>query len=498
MRRYPIFLLLLLLFFTVLSGTAQDIKNCRYITLDQAIQIARDQSPDALNAKQEFRSSFWAYRTFQGTYLPQVGITAQLPFLNRSIEKYTNPDGTETFLHQQYIDYSANLAISQKVGPLGGTFSVTSGLQRIDNFFSDTTTHNYLSVPFNIGYTQPIFQFNAYRWDKKIQPLKYNQAKRKYLENIEQISLTTTGYFFDLLKAQIVKKIALTNLSNYDTLYRIAKGRYQLGKIAENDLLLLELNFLKAQSAVETANLSLDNALFKFRSFLRINDTIPITLVPPSEINYFKAEPDEAIVQATTNSSQSLDFSRRLLEARRDVRQAKTQNRFSAELTAVYGYTQNADKIDNVYNNPLDQQQVALNLTIPILDWGVSKGNIKVAEAQEEIVKNSVEQEIIDFKRNIYLKVVQFNMQPNQLRIAAKSDTVAKKTYEVTKGRYLIGKINSILDLNNAQIETDDAEMNYYTALQNYWQNYFELRKMTLYDFRIKQPLNFNIKDIRL
>jgi outer membrane protein TolC len=88
-------------------------------------------------------------------------------------------------------------------------------------------------------------------------------------------------------------------------------------------------------------------------------------------------------------------------------------------------------------------------------------------------------------------------MQQNQLMIAAKSDTVAKKSYEVTKGRYLIGKINSILDLNNAQIETDNAEKNYFYALQTFWRSYYEIRKMTLYDFLNNTPIEFNLKDFK-
>ncbi len=103
----------------------------------------------------------------------------------------------------------------------------------------------FLSYPVNIELNQPIFTYNPYRWDRKIKPLKFSLAKRKYIEDIEQISITTSNHFFTLLQAQVEKKIAATNLSNYDTLYRIAKGRYQLGKIAENDLLQLELNFLQ-------------------------------------------------------------------------------------------------------------------------------------------------------------------------------------------------------------------------------------------------------------
>jgi outer membrane protein TolC len=498
MRRLPEKALILFLLTTISIMPVVAQQQIRRITLDDAIEVAKVQSPDALNSKQQFKTNFWEYRAFRGTYLPQLGVSGTLPDLNRSIEKYTYPDGTESFIRQQYVSYNANMAISQKIGFTGGTVFVNSGLQRVDNFFDTSATlTSYLSTPINIGYTQPIFKFNTYKWDRKIEPLKYEQAKRKYLEDVEQISITATDNFFNLLQAQVEKKIALTNLSNYDTLYRIAKGRYEVGKIAENDLLSLELNVLKAQAAVENANLGLDNAVFKFRSYLRIKDTIPIELIPPANIDFFTINPNQAIDQAYKNSSQSLDFKRRLLEAARDVNMAKRDGRFDADLTAVFGLTQSATSLGEAYQKPLDQQQVAIAVTVPIVDWGVARGKIKMAQSQEEIVKTSVEQEEIDFRRNVYLMVVQFNMQKKQLMIAAKSDTVARKTYEVTKGRYLIGKINSILDLNNAQIQTDNAELSYYSTLQTYWRNYFELRKQTLYDFRNNRPLQFNFTDLR-
>jgi outer membrane protein TolC len=120
-----------------------------------------------------------------------------------------------------------------------------------------------------------------------------------------------------------------------------------------------------------------------------------------------------------------------------------------------------------------------------------------MAQSQEDIVKNSVEQEAIDFTRSVYLKVIQFNMQQNQLTIAAKSDTVARKSYEVVKNRYFIGKINSILDLNNAQIEADNQEKNYYYALQVYWRSYYEIRKMTLFDFKNNELLRFDLTNYK-
>lgn len=468
----------------------------RTLTLAEAIEISREQSPDALNAKQNFRKSYWEFRSFRASNLPSLGLTSTLPNVVQNISPYLNPDGSQTYVSSKYISAQANLALTQKIGITGGTIAVNSYLSGIHNVNSANASP-FLSYPVNIELNQPIFTYNPYRWDRKIKPLKFSLAKRKYIEDIEQISITTSNHFFTLLQAQVEKKIAATNLSNYDTLYRIAKGRYQLGKIAENDLLQLELNFLQAQAAVENAELALDNAQFRFKSYLRIQDSVPVILLPPGDINFFKIDPQKAVMLANENSSSSLDFKKRLLEAASAVNFAKLDGRFDAQIHALIGLQQSGPTVPEAYQNPLDQRQISVGLTIPIVDWGVANGQIKMAQSQEEIVKNSVEQEIIDFQRNVFLKVIEFNMQQNQLKIAAKSDTVARKSYEVTKGRYLIGKINSILDLNNAQIETDNSQKKYYYALQTFWRSYYEIRKMTLFDFLKNEPLPFDLQDFK-
>lgn len=479
----------------------------RILKLEDAISIAQSQSPDALKTRQTFRSSFWEYKSFRAQYLPSMSADATVPLLQRAINTYYTEDGKVKYIRQEYLNNNAELSISQRLGFTGGSIYLNSGLGRIDDLPITDSTFSYTSTPIYIGISQPIFQFNAYRWDRKIKPLQYEQAKKEYLEGLEQISINATTYFFNLLSAQIEKKIAETNMSNYDTLYRIAKGRYQLGKIAENDLLSLELNYLNAQATLETASISLDMALFRFRSYLRIKDTIPVMLIPPTNISFFKVNPVEAVDYAKTNSSSFIDYETRILQAARDVRQAKMDGRFDANLSAGYGlnktavyneYTHTSPSIEDVYKSPEESQQVSLTLSIPIYDWGVARGQIKIAEAQQEIVLNEVEQEKIDFERNLYIKVLQFNMQENQLRIAAKSDTVARKTYEVVKGRYLIGKPVTILELNDAQINTDNAQLQFYNALETYWTNYFQLRKLTLFDFGNNRPIMFNIKDIQL
>jgi outer membrane protein TolC len=68
------------------------------------------------------------------------------------------------------------------------------------------------------------------------------------------------------------------------------------------------------------------------------------------------------------------------------------------------------------------------------------------------------------------------------IEITRKADQVAQTRYIVAQNRYLIGKID-ITNLNIALTEKDTAKRSYIEALKLFWTAYYELRRLTLYDF---------------
>ncbi len=467
------------------------------LTLDDVIYIAKQQSPDALIAKHRFRRSYWQYRSYKASYLPAVSLRGTLPSINKSIDNITGLDGIRTPVGTDYTQYDLGMSIKQRIGLTGGELSINSSAERTYDRIADPgEEERFRAIPVSFGYEQPLFNYNEFKWEKKIEPLKYEEASRTYIENMEQVSLTATNHFFNLLAAQIQIQIAKKNLYSYDTLYHIAEGRYNLGKIAENELLQLELNYLRAQGAEENAQLDYENVLFILKSFLRVKTNQPIELIPPAKTYHFPIDIDEAIKHAKENTSTALAYDRRLLEAESDVDRAKMDGRFDATLNLNYGLSKSDNSLKGVYQNPVDRNTLSLGIAVPILDWGRARGQIKMAESSAELTRTSIEQERIDFEQNIYLKIKQFEMQENQLMIAAKSDTVAQKRYEVTQQRYLIGKVNDVLELNNAQIDNDNAKKAYYQSLNTYWTNYYTIRKLTLFDFKEGKKIEFDINEV--
>jgi outer membrane protein TolC len=471
-------------------------ENIKILSFEDVITIAKTQSPDGLVAKNKYLGSYWKYKSYKASYMPMLTLDATLPNMNRSISKITLSDGSEVFQEQRSANYSMQLGLSKIIGITGGQLFVNSGIQRLDLYNNSTmTSTSYLSTPISVGYRQPIFNYNPYRWERKIEPILFDEAKQTYLEDREQLSIKASNLYFDLLDAQIRESIAGINQANNDTLYKIAQGRYNLGKIAENELLQLELSLLNSNLQVEQTRNDVEVNHFRLKSFLGMRGDEKIELQIPTQMPNYKIDASKAIAEARSNSSEVKSYQRKLLEAQSSVNRAKMENRFNANVYALYGLTQSAIEFADAYKNPQDQQQLSLGLQIPILDWGQARAKIKMAESNEELINTQVAQQKIDFDQQILIKVMQFNMQYHQLMIAAKADTIGEKRFAVTKARYMIGKVD-ITELNIAMTEKDRATQDYIAALRSFWNTYYEIRKLTLFDFVQNKPLSVDFDNL--
>jgi outer membrane protein TolC len=483
--RYLNYILLIALFvFSPLKGKAQEIKK---LTFQEVIKLSEEQSPDALMAKHRFRASYWQYRTFVAQYRPSLTLTGVTPDFSNSYDKVWNSttNGYE-YRTSNTISNLGSLSLSQNIGATGGTVSLQSDLTLFNDI--ENSSRQYITTPLSIGLTQPIFRYNALKWQKKTEPLKYEAAKKTFLSNIEAVHQRAVMNFFSLALAQINKQIAEMNYSNADTLWRIAKGRYDLGTIAEDELLQMQLSWLNAETARKEAEMNLRDREIRLRSFLGFNENVRLELLLPSDVPNLQVNSQEVFDLAMQNNPEMINQQLTILTAQSNVAQAKAEKGLNANLIASYGLRDQDPDFNLAYQDPNKQQRVRIGFTMPILDWGLGQGKYRMARSSLELAQVQSQQAIIDFQQNLLLDVEQFNLQSAQVAIAAKSDTVAMKMFEVTKQRFLIGKI-AVLELNNADTKKDQNRRAYVQALQNYWSYFFNIRNLTLFDFINKKPL---------
>ena len=454
--------------------------------LADVVCMACQSSPDAQAARHTFRSAYWDYRSYRANYLPSLTLTSN-PGLDRAINQVTMDDGSVRFVEQNYLNTDLSLSLQQNIAWTGGTLSLQTSLQRMD-LLSDKT-FSWKSVPVNVAYSQSLFGYNSLKWNRRIYPLRYEEARRAYLETLELVAATAVDKFFAYVLAQSDYRTACQNYAQADTLYRFAQGRYRIGTTTENEMLQLEVNLLNEETNRMDARIAMKECALDLRSYLGLSDGDSLPDIRVSdELPDVVVHEGEALQWARVHSPDITNLQRRRVEAESNVAQAKANAGLKASLYLRFGLTQTSDRFSEVYRDPSQQQAVSVGITLPILDWGRGRGQVRVARSQRDLVETQVEQSLTDFDQNVRKLVGQFNLQAMRVRVAARTDSTALRRSEVARCLYLLGR-SSVLDLNASIEEKDAARRSYLNALHTYWSLYYTLRSLTLYDFRAGRPL---------
>lgn len=466
---------------------ATHVANAQQVyTLEDVIGIAKTRSPAYKRAETIKENRYWQYRVFKSNFVPQLSLSGTLPDFNRSVTPVIQQDGSTQFRSVFISNSNVSLNLEQQIGLTGGTVFMSSTVNRFDDF--ERNDFRYGGDPLSIGFFQPIFRFNQLKWDKQIEPLRYEESLREFVEEFEQISKDVAERFFNLLSAQVSLEIAQKNLGNNDTIYKIAQGRYDLGKIPENELLQLELSLMNSRQAVAQARLDLETNQLALKAYLGLKNEDKLDLIIPGEVPVFLIDPNLALQEALRNRQEAIAFQRRLLEADREVDRARGDTGFNMDLFGSFGLTNQANQLPAIYQTPENQQRIRLGFSVPIVDWGRQKSRVRTAAANYQLVQYTVEQEKVNFEQEVYTQVKTLEMLRDQVAITEKADDISQRRYNIAKNRYLIGKI-SITDLSIALTEKDQAKRDYINSLGNFWQAYYNLRQLTLYDFRENKRL---------
>ncbi len=482
-RRISILLLL------VLCGAGVQAQQVLRLDLKRTIALANDSSLSAFRYQNMYLSGYWEYRSYKAARLPSLSLNLTPAQYYRYItQRYDSQADIDVYREQQMFSAAAGLSLVQNFDLLGGTFYVDTQLDYLRNF-GDVNSTQFSTVPFRIGYQQDLLGFNAFRWDRKIEPLKFEKVKKQFIYNSESVSEEAVNYFFSLAMAQADYRLAEENLTTADTLYAIGEQRQKIAAISQADLLTLKLDKVNARNTLKNAEITRKRAMSALATFLNLDKNTYIEIDLPSRPRYVDIPTDRALLLAKENNPTYLEQRQNVLEAEREVDRTKKESRFNASVNASVGFNQVADNLGAVYRNLLQQDLVSLTVSIPLVDWGVRKGKYNMARNNLNVVKIAARQEEISLEEDVMMTVSDFNVQQDLIASASEALDLAELAYDQTRRRFIIGKadISSLtLSLNRQQ----EAQKNYIQALQNYWFNYYKIRKLTLHDFESGMSLS--------
>lgn len=479
-----------IIFFVLLMSVRLDVSAAKPIrmTLEDAVRIAGDSSLTAFRNRNLYASGYWEWRTFKANRLPHLSLDVTPARYYRYItQRYDSNQDQDIFRSQQNYFASAGLGITQNVDFLGGLLYMESDFEYMRNF-GMTRSNQFSTVPFRIGYRQDLLGFNPLKWERKIEPVRYEKSKQEFIFNMEALAEQTVTLFFDLALAQLELKLAEQNKHSSDTLLSVGERRFRIASITETDLLTLKLDKVNADNAVDNAQINVKRAMLALTSYLGMDKDSEIDVVLPGKPSTIDISGAEAVAIAKRNNPALIERKQGVLEAKREANRMKIESMFNISLNASVGFNQVGDKFITGYRHPLQQDVVSLSVSIPLVDWGVRKGKYNVAVNNLNVAEIARKQEESSLEQDVLTTVHDFYSREKLVGSASEAVNLADRAYAQTLNRFIIGQT----DINTLTLSSNrrqDANKNYIASLQNYWLCYYKIRKLTLFDFSVGQSL---------
>lgn len=463
----------------------------RSVTLDlqSVIAMASDSSLTAFRIKNMYLANYWSFRSFKAERLPSLTLNMNPATYYRSlVPRYDSNSDMDVYREQRSYSASTSLSLTQNFDPIGGTFYIETGLDYLRNF-GDKNYDQFSVVPIIIGYRHSVFGFNEYKWDKKIEPMKFEKAKLEYLYNAECIASLAVSYFFTLAQAQFQYKLAIDQAASCDSLHAIGLRKYKIAAITKSDLLSLRLDVVNAHNAITSAEVDMKRATLALTSFLGMDRNMEINIQLPGVPNVLKIDPKLALDMMHRNSYLIQEKMQYIAEAEKQLDKVRKSTCFNASVNASVGFNQQAEKLKDAYSDPIRKDVVSLSVSIPLLDWGVGRGQRNNAINNLNVARIDSEQKIMELEQDVLVTIDELQSRINLIASAEEALILAEQVYHENKIRFQNGTCD-ITALSQSQQRLLNAQNGFIDSLRNCWVCYYDLRKQTLYDFQIGKSLS--------
>jgi len=465
------------------SKSVSQIIGPRTLNMQQVVQLAQENSISAMSNRNTFVAQYWSFRSYKAELRPSLNLSANLLNFNRSLVQLQDYNtGAISYRANYNLSNDATLYVSQSIPWTGGTLSLSTQLSRLDQY-SPARLTTYYAQPIYLTYAQSLWGFNRFKWDKKSEPKQYEVAKRQYIENMEQVGQTAVSYFWSYVTAKESYDRANKSFEDSKRLFEAGQTRFSMGTITRDDLMQIEVTMLNDSLSLTSSKVSLRSALNRLCSYIGYKEDTELNLIIDYEIPDITLDYDDVLERALENSSFNLSQEISYINTERSIAQAKANRGMSASVNARFGMSGSADRLGDTFVQLKDQEVVGVSLNIPILDWGLARGRVRMAEANALTTRNSLEQAMIDYRQNLFTQVMQFNDQHSRCEISKRAAELAEDSYQLALKSFGNGNMD-MTKLDQIKQKRDSALSSYLNNVASFWNYYFGIRKTTLYDYK--------------
>jgi outer membrane protein len=488
-----------LLIITIALFSASPILSQTVYELDlkKSIAIATEQSHNILILKQNLKVAEYNLAAATNKFKTNVDLHFTAPNYSETIDNYTDTTGIHYFPVQK-LNYSGEVVVNQPL-PTDGNIYISSGLNNVDDYYNEEK-----SVKFNtrLSLSQPIEAFYAYNSIKaeyEKAELNYELSnkslKRAELDLIYDISRA----FYNLLSTKKRKEIAAQDLERQTTSYETALNKYNAGLIREAEALQMEIDLGASQNSYDIAAVDYESQSYYFKQQLGLSLQDSISITGKFEYNEILVDPEMAVLLGLENRMEIREHEIGIALSDLEIKRRKAQKMINGEITAYYdfigvGYNQLGtplgtafgDTYTDLKNRP-GNKGIALNINIPLIDWGVNKSLVRAAQANQQSQKYAMDLEKVNIEREIRNTVNQLHSSLRRLKLLEKNVEVAERNFSISQSRFTNGDIDAqTLALDRARLNT--AYLSHLDAYISYKLYIADLTRKTFYDFENDRP----------
>jgi outer membrane protein len=458
------------------------------LTLEQALTVAESNSPSILKTRLNLIRS-------------QENLNAQKAALKSNFSLSINPisysqnrafnTNLSSFNTTKDLQSSGAFTVSQPILLTDATVSLSDNFSYYNNFENQLfpkqtgeTFNNDLSIKLN----QPLFTYNRTKLQLKTLQLSLENAQLNYALQLLSMEKSVTQAFYSVYQQQQSLEISNQAYQNMQKSYEISKNKVDAGISSQSEMFQAELNLATTRSDFENKQVSFENAKDDFKNLVGMNLYDDFLVLPNIAVDTVKVDVVFAIDQGLKTRMELRQRQISIETSQFDLIQTKSLNEFKGNLGLSFGFNGNNKVFKDIYDDPKNNENVALSFQIPLWDWGEKKSRIKSSEASIESSKIDLETEQNSIILSIRKSYRSLNNLQNQIEIARQSVSNAQLTYDLNLEKYKNGDLTG-MDLNIYQNQLSQNKLSYTNSLISYKLELLNLKIQTLYDFEKKQPV---------
>jgi len=484
--KYKYYMIFILIFAHTMICHGEE-KTLNLLNLDDAIQIASENSPEIREARLRFDRNQYLLNAKQAALKSQFSL--QLTPYSFSRDRTYNTLFS-LWNTNELQESSAMFMINQPILWTDGTIQLINrfSYQEAQSEFSgqderDKSFNNNLYLSYN----QPIFTYNRTKLELKELKLNLENAALQYA--LQNLSLTksVSQYFYNVYLNKMRVEIATEEVMNRKASHDIIKNKVEAGIAPMEELYQAELDLATSKSSLQNTTVLLENSLDNLKLLIGMPLDQEISVIEDISDEKVKIDLGKAI---SHGKEHRLEIRQREIDIETstfNLIEVASQNEFVGNLNISYGIIGTDEELRDVYNESTENQDISISFQVPLWDWGERKSRIAASELDIKSSELMKEDELNSILIGIRQAFRQVKNQETQIEIARQNIKNAQLTYEINLERYKNGDLTS-MDLNLFENQLSEKKISLVEALINYKMELLNLKIQSLYDFEKNEP----------